>query len=366
MAASAVALAARHRFGRRRAIVVTLLGTATVLCNLQGLFWMAGTALGLLAAGRVRREDLGRFVGTFAAIAALTTPWWTASLRIHEADRLLPGTETGTPLRGASTFSPWALPYAGFVLAVGTTLGPTPREIHETSARQPDQPVGLAGRHAPVATAVALLCGVMVIGGLAALRRRSIGLLLWAAVPVGVALLLAARNVKPFNARYVIAALPTLLVLMGAGLQRMPRRAAFLALAGWLATSGVALSRYYFDPQYGKEDVRAAASLVASREGRDDFVLAPTIGHVFLHYYEGNCPVRIYLPDGWPDQERIDEVVGDRAREKRFLWYVRSRAWVDDPSGALLATLEGSFPRVGRFELPGVEVLLYDRQGGPR
>jgi hypothetical protein len=312
----------------------------------------------------VRREDLGRFVATFAAIAALTTPWWTASFRVHESDRLLPGADTGIPLRGSTTFSPWALPYAGFVLAVGPTLGPTPRELHEAANREPDRAVGLDGAHAPAAAAVALLCGIMAGGGLAALRRRSIGLLLWAAVPVALALLLAARNIKPFNARYVIAALPTLLLLMAAGLQRMPRRAAFLLLFAWLMVSGVALGRYYFVPRYAKEDVRAAAQLVESREGHDDLVLAPTVGQVFLHYYAGACPVRIYLPERWPEQSSIDEVAADRAHEKRFLWYVRSRAWVDDPTGKLLSTLESRFQRVGRFELPGVEVLLYDRQAG--
>jgi uncharacterized membrane protein len=362
LAAIVVALSAGERLARGRAVAFALLGSAAALCNLQGLFWMGGFALGLLAAGRIRRRDAVRWTLAFTLLLAITLPWWSASLRIHESKRLLPGQETGEPLRGKTTMTAWAIPYAGYVLAVGTTLGPSPRELQEAAGRDPAAGLSLPRRHLPLVLAVSALAATLAVAGLSALRRRAVEPLLWAAVPVAIALLLALRNIKPFNPRYTIAALPTLLLVMGAGFQRLPRRSALLLMVGWLAVSGVALARYYFVPDYQREDVRAAARLVEAREGREDLVLAPTIGHVFLYYYRGSSPVRVYLPAGWPSPPSVADVVEDRTAEKRYLWYVRARAWVDDPHGELRATLDRRFPRVGVFRLPGVEVLLYDRR----
>ena len=49
---------------------------------------------------------------------------------VHETSRLVPGMETGADLRGETTWTPWALPWAGFVLSFGRSLGPTVAELH--------------------------------------------------------------------------------------------------------------------------------------------------------------------------------------------------------------------------------------------
>ena len=59
------------------------------------------------------------------------------------------------------------------------------------------------------------------------------------------------------------------------------------------------------------------------------------------------------------------ELVGERAGEYRWLWYVQARDWVHDPDGRLRAWLDHEYRLVSRSLLDGVVVSLYDRQQEP-
>jgi hypothetical protein len=269
-------------------------------------------------------------------------------------------------MRGQTTLGKWAIPYTGFVLAMGNTLGPTPLEIHAESEDTLEGKPRLERRHWPAAAGVAGLVLVLGVSGIVALRSRSWLLLLWVALPVLVAVWLAARNVKPLNPRYCIAALPALMLLFAAGIDALPRRTAFMVLIAWLAFSAVADYRYHFVPRYQREDVRGAARLVEEREGPGDFVLAPTVYSVFQWYYRGNNPVETYW---WSN---VDHSLADVTRRldqmepgRRFVWYVRCRPWHDDPHGWLLASFEENWYSRALFRLPGVEVYLFERKEAP-
>lgn len=362
LAAAALALGARGRPGNGRIALIGLTGAAAVLSNLQGLFWMGGLALGLVAAGRIRRGSLLRWACAFGAILLLTSPWWSASMQVHEVDRLVPGEETGEALRGESTFSVWSIPYAGFALSVGPSLGPSTQELYTQVLREEGGAPSLPRRHLPWVTAAAIVASWLTFAGLRALRRRSVEILLWAAVPVLFALALGIRNVKPFNPRYVLAALPSLLLLFGAGLDALPRRRALVALAAWLVLAVVALDRHYFETDYMHEDVRAAARLIESREGADDVILAPTVYRVFDHYYRGDSPVHNFPAPMLGAGEQVRARLQELSPGRRYLWYVRSRPWHGDPRGVLVETLDSRYHADAIFQVPGVEVRLYDRQ----
>jgi hypothetical protein len=362
LAAAVVAQSGRRGLGTGRALGLAALGVGAVLSNLQGLVWMAGLALFAATAGWVRRRDLGRWILAFGLVAALSAPWWTGPFQTHATERLLPHEETGEPLRGETTFNVWSLPYAGFALSAGPQLGPPVRELHRLAA---SGEVGLPQRYQPLVGGVGALVLVLGVAGLLRLgRRRSLALFLWVAPVVALALVLAARNVKPFNPRYVIAALPAVVIVLAVGVTALPRRAAVALLAAWILFAAVGIYRYHFDPDYARDDVRGAARLVEERQGDEDFVLAPTVNGLFLWYYGGGLPVLDHW--GHPEQtaasvaQRLDEL----EPERRYCWYVRCRPWHDDPEGFLLAAFENGWRRRAAFSLPGVDVLLYERRAG--
>ncbi|HKK72583.1 MAG TPA: glycosyltransferase family 39 protein [Candidatus Krumholzibacteria bacterium] len=363
LAATWIVLDAGTRLSWARMPWLVLTGVAAGLSNLQGLFWMAGLALGIVVSGRYPVRTWGRWAIPFVLILVVLTPWWSLSLGVHETGRLLPEAETGEPLRGESTFTPWAFPYAGLVLSMGSSLGPSDDELHEEVTTGGG--LSLDADDLAIVGIAALLVVALACLGLRALGRRSWELLAWASVAIVMAGLLAARNVKPFNPRYVITALPVLLVFVAAGLNRLPVRWGLVLLLVWIGLTGVSLQRMWFDPEHVHEDVRGAARLIANREGPDDAILVPTVRHVFDFYYRGESPrsgmqFRRAMP---PDE--VDEALERVGEGRRFLWYVKSRPWFGDPERRIDESLRRRHEQISRFEMPGVEVYLFDRSAEP-
>ena len=356
LAATLVVLDAGRRPNWKQQVLLLLCGTGAGLSNLQGLLWMAGLALGLVFSTRVRKRDLFAWVPVFALIALVLSPWWTTLLEVHETTRLLPGAETGVELRSQTTWTPLAIPWAGFVISFGRSLGPTVAELHGGTAGGP-----LLYGITALAAAVVLITS---LSGMRRLGRPTVEVMCWIIPAVLVAVVLAMRNVKPFNPRYVIVALPVLLLLVSVGIDGARVRWARWVLILWLGLTAVSLGRYWFDPGSRHIDVRSAATMVAEREGRDDLVLAPTIRRVFEFYWNGRSPVVSLLPeevapalqDGLPLLEP----------ERRFIWYVEGRSWVHDPDGELSLWLDTHCRRVSTTELDGVSVILYDRRQAGR
>lgn len=361
LAATLVALGGRERFSWQRAIALLVLGVATTWSNLQGLFWMGSLGLACLAKGVVHRRDLPRWSAAMGGILLLTSPWWLGTFRTHEPEHLVPGERVGQPMRGETTFSAWALPYGAFVLLAGNTVGPLPREISAAAAAGGHGLELVDRSHWAVIAGVGGLALVLLIAGLRALGRRSIFLLLWVLLPVLFAVLLAWRNVKPFNPRYMIAALPALLLVLAAGLDALPRRAGLALLVAWLCFQFVGVYRYHFVPECGREDVRGAVRVVETRETPDDFLLVPTVDRVVRWYYSGRNPMARYYGDEVDSRQEARERLAAMEPDRRFVWYLRCRPWRDDPDGWLLNALEESCTERARFRLAGVDLFLFDR-----
>jgi 4-amino-4-deoxy-L-arabinose transferase-like glycosyltransferase len=237
------------------------------------------------------------------------------------------------------------------------------------------------------AGALALLA-LALFGLLASLRRpktseqgalprgvRALWLLLWLAVPV-IALFAISHDRPKFAPRYLLIALPALLLAAGAGGARLAvlgtrgegssvgpvgRWAAALGLAlaaGLTLTSaGSSLRAQYLDSSLARPDFRAVGAYVADHARPRDVVVLVG-GHsypAFDYYFDRRLPVRPLPPGLLPTTRapldylataQLAEIAAGRDR----LWLVLWQDRLADPTEVVLSYLLLSCPRleVGR------------------
>jgi 4-amino-4-deoxy-L-arabinose transferase-like glycosyltransferase len=333
--------AMRQGISTGRALGLVVLIAAGLLSNFSFVFLLV--AYGLTVLVMARPDSVRGWVLWAVALGGgvlLAGPWLLKAAGIWEVGRVMPGSETGASLRGETTFSPWALPFSGFSLLYGFSLGPSLAELHRVDR------LDVVVRHSAVIAAGAIAAAVPLLMALTGLARRRWAVLLWIAVPVAAAVLLAVRNVKPYNVRYVAVIWPWLVVLLACGLTRLalwPRR----VLGGVIVVLCViSLLGFHLDGEYAKADIRGATRVIVARSGPDTPVLAPTVGLV----------VRYYLPDGRSVQGCWDEAVLRRDADADALvarqlagiddaWLLRARTWDLDPQDRL----PGAMRRAGRL-----------------
>jgi hypothetical protein len=275
----------------------------------------------------------------------------------------VPGAEVGEALRGDTTFSPLALPFTVFSFFFGYSLGPGLRELH-----QPDR-LAVLLRHVPLLAACALAAGGPLLAGLVRWTRRRWHVLPWIVVPLAAVVVLALRNIKPYNPRYVLVTLPFVLLLAAHGLRVLPRRLGLVWTGGLLALTLVALGGHYLDARYAKTDLRAAVARIAEASAAGqadpaDPILVPVLASVVNYYHDGPGEVI----GAW-DADRIDDRDAARALVDAKLagadaaWVVLARTRKLDPGGRLPAALaeRGRLRLTAR--LPGVRILRWERYG---
>jgi len=288
-------------------------------------------------------------------VAVLSLPWIISFVRTMAPQRLvldLPAWDEA-PLRGATTFTPMALPYTVYALLVGFSWGPSLAELHGG--------LGAAlGRHLPALGAAALVLGPLLVLGFrrqTPRRRWEIALIL--GVCLGLASLLALRNFKVYNVRYVSMVWPLLLLLLADGIlalgSRWLRGVATALVLGLFVGS---LAQYYWNPAYAKEDVRgAAARLSADSDGAP--ILVAVVGGPFDYYYRGHMVTAKLWPGMGGDAIRARvEALGAPER----LRLVSAREWEWGGSAALLGAFTG-YRETGRANLRGVRI--YTLEKGP-
>ncbi len=201
--------------------------------------------------------------------------------------------------------------------------------------------------------------------------ERALWLLLWLAVPV--AALFAISHDRPkFAARYLLPALPALLLLAAAGgarlasLARERRLPPARRLRHWLAVAGlllagalivsasvVSLQMQYFDKALARPDFRAVADYVERyAEPGDTVVLVG--GHsdpAFAYYFDGDLPVHPMPPGLLPstreplDYRAVTQLAEIAAGRKR-LWLVLWQHRLADPTEVILSHLLHTCPRL--------------------
>ncbi len=349
-------LASRPSVGR--ALLYGGLGLATALSNFSGLFLLMGHALAVPVVVRPRGSRAwGAWLGAWLLIAVVLAPWLLRASDILAVDRLLPGAAGGTPLRGETTFSVFALPYTVYAFFFGFSLGPSLTELHGPG------PLAAVRAWWPVLGGAALAILVPLVAGALRLGRRGMVLLaLWVLVPAAAVTLLAARNFKPFNPRYLAAVMPLVLLVAAHGLGSLPRRLGRICGFVMLALLLWSLHGYHGDPRYAKEDVRDAAAWIAGRADASDPIMVPVVTHVYHLYHAG--PGRIVPFWQVPllrDEAAARAVLRERMGDAPKGYLVLARSWEIDPDGRLPAALMAEATIAAEAVFPGVRVLEWRR-----
>jgi len=217
-AASGLALLDALRLGLTpaRAVGMALLVFGGLASNFAFLFLLVafGLTVLLLAPPRCLRDWMLWAVALGGGLL-LAAPWLLKAAGIWEVGRVVPGADTGQALRGETTFSLWALPFTGFSLFYGFSLGPSLAELHAVDR------LAVVRGHGVLIGLAAVLVAIPLLTAVSRLGRGRWMTVLWIVVPLVGVVLLAMRNVKPYNVRYVAVVLPWLLALVAAGLDRL-------------------------------------------------------------------------------------------------------------------------------------------------
>jgi 4-amino-4-deoxy-L-arabinose transferase-like glycosyltransferase len=312
------------------------------------------------------RRRLARWLLVSLAILVIISPWVYRIYVVIDVPKLFtpvkPGElSTEQRLRGETTFTPSAVPYLFYVYSVGTTLGPSTRELHTKTNL-----ASVLREYWFWILWVGLVFGFLAVAGFWNLLRgervRALQVALYIALPLLLLLAICWQNAKAFNVRYMLVAFPVYVCLVAAGVQALPGvwRKAVAALV--FVTLSVSLQNFYFNPRYAKEDIRGAARYLEAHIADGDCVLVPTVTEVFQHYFKKpNLVSMVGAPLDTP-RDVLENRLSRHLGGCRVVWYVRSREWDQDPQGELVLGLERMYRETGRInEWTGVEIRRYER-----
>lgn len=362
-AALSTLLIVRLSTGRSRAwagyVASTTLG---LYCNLAAIFLLAAHGVFVLGRGAVTARAGRNWLRAAAVSALLFVPsvWglarWARVDDVGSRVAVAPLAEEESLLRGGTTFTPMAFPYAFFAMCYGYSLGPGTEELH---TRPPvDAYLDRAWLAIPgLAAALAALLGLRALSSRPGAVRLALSVLL---VPAVGAAALAFLNIKPLNARYLSVGFPVLMAVCGGGIGMLRRAPAALVGGVFLGFAAVSVTNYYTRPEYSREDVRGAARYVEARERPGDVLLVPVVHDVFRFYYGGASDVFVIYSGQADSDDEVARRVRAGAAGRNRLWFVESRLWHTDPAGRIPAFLERSYPALDESELAGVRLKLYD------
>jgi hypothetical protein len=239
-------------------------------------------------------------------------------------------------------------------------LGPTLESLHLVT------PTAAALRHWP-----AVLLTAAVFGGVAGVGLRQIvrwsASLLYAlallALPLAAVTYFALQNFKPFNPRYTASGIAGYYLLLLAGWLALSRPWRRLAAAAVLALWAWSLADWYFVPEYGKEDYRAAVAWVAERIHPQDRLVAAGSPGLLDYYWRQRQPVYSAFWLGFVDwPERMRSRFSALVDSASTAYVLVTRPYGLDPSGRFETYLRrerGAVPvrfpgvRVYRLSMPG-------------
>jgi uncharacterized membrane protein len=261
--------------------------------------------------------------------------------------------QTGTPRELSSA----VIPYTLFAFSSGFSMGPSVRELHTSR----DLRMLLA--HLPTLALLILLFGALFVMGIMALWCKAevaALLLLWFVVPVAAVLILAMHTEVAYNVRYPCAAFPAYIFILAGAITMLHRRALqVMIIAAILCANGLALANHYFNPQYAKEDTRAAARYLESVGDAGDLILVVGSTMALKHYYKGELPIVTWDRSTTRDRAAIVGYVEALSHDHKRLWIVTNRPWETDPKGQVKTTLSQWHQITRCKEFAGVEIYSY-------
>lgn len=317
---------------------------------------------GLAIAARARAlggRRVAALLAVFVVVGAVTAPWLGVFGRRHDVGRAIAEPQVEEPpMRGATTMPALAIPYALYAFSAGFSLGPSLEELHVDGE-------GAVRRHLPIVSTVALVYGGLAVAGMAvlAIKRRGTALLLaaWIAIPVGLAAWMAATNVKVWNPRYVAVAFPAYLLCVGAGLGALAARWRNILFALAVGLALLSVWNLHHDPDYAKEDYRAAAAyLDRALAARDALIGVGAPGPLFFYLEKRPAAYQVIHPhrigDGGELRRRLSAASAGRPR----VWIFRARTTQSDPGNQVGEILKETRRLGVRATFHGIEIERYD------
>jgi 4-amino-4-deoxy-L-arabinose transferase-like glycosyltransferase len=241
--------------------------------------------------------------------------------------------DVGTPRE----LSIYVIPYTFLTFSSGYSIGPSVRKLHQS------RDLATVLEHLPSLLTLGILYGTLFTWGIIVLHRSSNGgllLIFWLLVPLVGALGLAAVLDVTYNVRYVAGALPAYVLILAAGMNALRGRHVQAAvLASVLFANGFALRNYYFDPQYAREDARAAIRYLESVSQPHDAILVVGNPTPLRYYNRKGLPIIVWSPLATEDQAPLARRLCELGTNYERLWLVMIRPWEADPMGRVHAAL---------------------------
>lgn len=330
------------------------------LSNFTSAFLFATHTVIYFLKNGLRWKPLMRWVAAGLIILVLISPWVYRVYTFIDVTKLvtpvMPGQIDETQrLRGKTTISAAALPYAVYTLGVGFSLGPSTRELHEDTSL-----VSVVRKHTIVILWVALIIGGLFVWGVREVFRRRMPWLelgLYLLVPIICTFVLNWQNAKAFNIRYVLLSLPPFICVIAAGVVGLRGRVQIAGYALVVLTLLVSTGNYYFDGKYARDDVKGAVRYIEERSATDECILAPTVNDIVQHYLSGDTPVYSVFQRDWLAKEKVDAQLERVFAGCNSFWYLRARPWVDDPNGYVLRQITDRCEKSEAIEFNGVTLI---------
>ncbi len=344
----------------RTAIGYGIVSGLAMLANNSVLFLVLAHALTVLIHTFPRRgRDWLIWATAFGLAGAIILPWLLKATGVLAVDRLAPGADSGQALRGDTTFSPLALPFAFHSFLYGFSFGPSLFELHS-----PDR-LALLKNALPLLVPAWLVGAFLVVGGWWRMPLRSrLMIMIWIVVPVLCVTILAVRNIKPFNPRYLAVVMPLVLLMLahGAASWGRPGRMAALLCVGFTL---VATGGYLGHARYAREDIRSAVVAIEAESYPGEPVLVPVVSGLYGLYASDQANIVDFW--GCPvvrNSEMARQSLADRFAGSNSGWLVLCRSWDLDPANRwpLALALSGEVEEFGQW--PGVTVLRWQRTTG--
>jgi len=305
------------------------------------VFFLGGEVLVLLV---LWRRPLRSWLPAAAATAGIAGAGLLAAMLVasHKA--------------GGSYEMGWlAVPGALWALVAGYAVLPDSAALHAEGARAAAGllPFAVVGAVPAAACALASLRGLDRGARLALLVPCGVVL----AVPFAVRLVLGVA----VNPRYFMAGAPALLVILAAGAARW--RLAGAALAVVLA---VGLGLHLAQPGHGREDTRSAGAWLDAHVPANEEILVTSSEMALLADYQ--WPGRrllLYPPAGviaTADNADALAAAMPMPGPGRAVFVV-GRAWLSDPTGALVRALGARYRACPGVRVRGIEVLCFEAAG---
>ena len=328
-------------------VVCCALAIYTFVFSFLVMACQAVTAYLLDRSGGQRRRFVARALAAqVVAVVSATPVLW---LIFHH---LLTPTGTARPKTLA------VLGYTLFTYAVGFSLGPTIGYLHTAVS-----PVQVVSAYPSVALVTAVFLPLLVLG-LRRLRHDERGFAVVGPWAVGFPLLVLALTLCTnvvYQVRYTLAALPAFWLVVACGVESVPRglRRA-LAGAALVACCYWSLGNYYWNPAYGKEDVKSALAATTRLDGDGSPILAVgQVSDAVRYYADGRLVVRLDSCDVTP--EGRDPLQAPRLRDHGGLWLIAGRDW-DGQATRCLQRLASSHIALQRQHFGGVDLWMLARR----